>query len=59
MSTLLVRNTDILVTMGDDAREIRGGGLFARDGVIEQVGATSDLPKIANDTLDLLSLIHI
>jgi hypothetical protein len=40
MSTLLARNAEVLVTMDDDRREIPGGGLFARDGLIEQVGTT-------------------
>lgn len=40
MSTLLVKNATILVTMDDAGREISDGALFARDGFIEQVGAT-------------------
>ncbi len=35
MSTLLVKNAHLLVTMDDDRREIPGGGLFVRDRVIE------------------------
>jgi len=34
MTTLLVRNAEIVVTMDGARREIRGGGLFARDGII-------------------------
>ena len=33
----------MLVTMDTERREIRGGGLFVRDGVIEQVGETAVL----------------
>jgi 8-oxoguanine deaminase len=44
MSTLLVRNAAILVTMDHHRREIHDGGLFVRDGFIEQVGITSALP---------------
>jgi len=51
MSTLLVKNADLLVTMEADPcpehgrRELRipDGGLFARDNVIEQVGPTAEL----------------
>lgn len=53
MTTLLVRNADVLVTMDRDRREIRGGGLFARDGWIEQVGPTETLPEAADEILDL------
>ena len=53
MPTLLVRNAHILVTMDDAGREIRGGGLYARDGRIEQVGPTEALPRAADKTLDL------
>ncbi len=53
MTTLLVRNADILVTMDGARREITGGGLFVRDGVIEAVGTTADLPGSADDILDL------
>ncbi|HPD63136.1 MAG TPA: amidohydrolase family protein, partial [Anaerolineaceae bacterium] len=53
MSTLLVKNAHILVTMDDLRREIRGGGLFIRDGFIEQAGATDQLPATADEVLDL------
>ncbi len=53
MSTLLVKNAQILVTMDDHRREIPDGGLFIRDGFIEQVGPSSELPQDADETLDL------
>jgi len=53
MPTLLARNADVLVTMDPARREIAGGGLFVRDGVIEQVGPTSELPAAADEVLDL------
>ncbi len=53
MPTLLVKNATILVTMDDQRREIKDGGLFIRDGFIEQVGATSELPQAADEILDL------
>jgi cytosine/adenosine deaminase-related metal-dependent hydrolase len=53
MSTLLVRHADILVTMDDRRREIPDGGLFVRDGFIEQAGPTSELPNQADAVLDL------
>ncbi len=52
MTTLLIKNAYI-VTMDDHQREIPEGGLFIRDGFIEQVGATSELPATADEVLDL------
>ena len=52
MATLLVANADVLVTMDDDRREIRGGGLLARDGWVERVGPSSSLPDGADEVLD-------
>ena len=37
MSTLLLKGAEVLVTMDGARREIPGGGLYARDGVIEAV----------------------
>jgi 8-oxoguanine deaminase len=53
MSTLLVRNACLLVTMDDHRREIPEGGLFIRDGFIEKVGPSSELPASADEVLDL------
>jgi cytosine/adenosine deaminase-related metal-dependent hydrolase len=53
MSTLLIKNAAILVTMDDRRREISGGGLFVRDGFIEKVGPTSEIPSKADEVLDL------
>lgn len=53
MTTLLLRHAEILVTMDEGRREIADGGLFARDGWIEQVGPTSELPAEADQVIDL------
>lgn len=53
MSTLLIRNARVLVTMDDDGSEIADGGLFAVDGFIKQVGRTSELPETADSVVDL------
>jgi cytosine/adenosine deaminase-related metal-dependent hydrolase len=52
MSTLLVRNATVLVTMDDARQEIPGGGLYARDGIITAVGPSDTLPQTADDVLD-------
>ncbi len=53
MGTLLVRHASVVVTMDAERREIPDGGLFARDGWIEEVGPTADLPTEADDVVDL------
>ena len=59
MSTLLIRNARLLVTMDAQRREIEGGAVFARDGVIEAVGASADLPRTADETIDASGQIVI
>lgn len=59
MATLLIRHARLLVTMDAQRREIADGALFARDGVIESVGATADLPDTADVVLDATDQIVI
>lgn len=51
MPTLLLRHAEVLATM--DGSEIPDGALLARDGWIEAVGPTSDLPDAADEVVDL------
>lgn len=53
MTTLLISNASYVVTMDDHRREIPNGGLFVRDGFIEQVGPMNELPTEADEVLDL------
>ena len=53
MATLLAKNATIVVTMDGERRELRDAGLFARDGFIEQVASTDELPTSADVVLDL------
>ena len=53
MSTLLVKNAQVLVTMDDADTEIADGAMLVVDGFIEQVGRTDDLPDTADEVLDL------
>ena len=57
MSTLLLRHAELLVTMDDDDRRIPDGGLFVRDGVIEQVAPTAELPAEADEVIDASGMI--
>jgi len=52
MTTLLIRRARLLVTMDAQRREIEDGAVFVRDGVIEAVGASGDLPTTADEVID-------
>ena len=52
MSTLLIRNARLLVTMDAQRREIDDGGVFVRDHVIEAVGPSAELPQTADEVID-------
>jgi len=53
MSTLLLRNAEMVVTMDQQRREIPQGAVLIRDNVIESVGPTTDLPSVADQIIDL------
>jgi len=53
MSTLLLKNIDTLVTMDEARREINDAAVFCRNGVIEAVGKTSEMPEEADEVLNL------
>ncbi|MDH5502435.1 MAG: 8-oxoguanine deaminase [Acidimicrobiia bacterium] len=59
MSSLLIRNALVLVTMDDGGTEIAGGGLMAEDGWITQVGASSDLPGTADTVIDADGMVVV
>ena len=48
MRTLLIRNAEILVTMDDARREIRGGGVLCEDNRIVRVGPAEEMPDEAD-----------
>ncbi|MCP5000257.1 MAG: 8-oxoguanine deaminase [Hyphomicrobiales bacterium] len=52
MASLLLKNADMLVTMDSTRRELVGGGLYAEDGVVKQVGASDALPQSADRVID-------
>jgi cytosine/adenosine deaminase-related metal-dependent hydrolase len=57
MSTLLVKNAALLVTMDEGRRRIEGGGIFVRNNIIEAVGPTGELPQEADRVLDVSRMI--
>ena len=57
MSTLLVRNATLVVTMDAEGRQLPDAGLFVRDQVIEQVGPTAELPARADVVIDAREMV--
>ena len=59
MTTLLLKDAEVLVTMDNQRREIIGGGVFIRDGVIEAVGTSDQLPNDADQVLSLAGTVAL
>ncbi len=57
MTTLLVRDAEVILTMGDEPTQVKRGGLFVRDNVIEAIGPTDELPKEADEMIDARGMI--
>ncbi|MBI5878823.1 MAG: 8-oxoguanine deaminase [Chloroflexi bacterium] len=52
VKTTLIRHAHLVATFDDRRREIRDGAILVRGHLIEQVGATSELPSGADETID-------
>jgi len=52
LSSLLVKDADVLVTMDPDRRVIRGGSLYAEDGFVKAIGQSSDVDYSADRVVD-------
>lgn len=57
MATLLVQHALVLATFDSQRREIPDGGLFVRDHVIEQIGATDTLPQNADTIINARDMV--
>ncbi len=57
MTTLLVRNAALLVTMDEERRKIPDGGIFIRGNVIEAVGPTGLLPQEADRVINARDML--
>ena len=53
MSSLHLKNADVLVTMDEGRREIRGGGVYSEGNRIVAVGPTDTLPETADEVIDM------
>jgi 8-oxoguanine deaminase len=60
MATLLLKNIRHLATLDIQRREIQNGAIFVRDGIIEAIGTSQDMPQESpDDVLDLSNHIVI
>jgi cytosine/adenosine deaminase-related metal-dependent hydrolase len=50
--TLLIHHARVLATMDAARREIADGAVFVRDGVVEAVGPSAELPTTADEVID-------
>ena len=57
MTSLLVRNAALLVTMNDAGEQIAGGGLYCEGNVIQRIGPTEQLPSTADVVLDARDMV--
>ncbi len=53
MSSLLLRNATLVVTMDEERREIRDGAVLIEDNVIEAIGPSRDIPLRADRIIDI------
>jgi 8-oxoguanine deaminase len=57
MSTLLVKNATLVVTMDDADTRVPGGAVYVEDNVIRQVGPSADLPATADTVIDAANML--
>lgn len=57
MSTLLLKNAHLLVSMDDAGTNWPGGGIYVEDNVIQQIGPTAELPRTADTVVDAAGML--
>ena len=53
MSTLLIKNIEMLVTMDDQRRELQHSNIYINNGFIQAIGDAQDMPTTADEIIDL------
>ena len=53
MSTLTIRGAELLVTMDRQRTEIANGGMIIRNGIIEAINTSAELPQVTGEQIDL------
>lgn len=57
MSTLLLKNATLLLTMNDEKHRIPNGSIFIRDNIIEAVGPSAQAPQQADKVIDASGMV--
>src|ERR1043165_9084816 len=57
MSTLLVNNATLVVSMDDANNQWPDGGIYVVDNVVRQIGPTSELPGSADVVIDARDML--
>ena len=52
MSSLLIKNADLVITMNGNQPQVQNGAVYIEDNVIKQIGKTDQLPKTADKVID-------
>ncbi|QRN82819.1 8-oxoguanine deaminase [Chloroflexota bacterium] len=53
MSTLLLKNIEMLVTMDDQRRELQRTNIYINNGFIQAIGDAQDMPATVDEVIDL------
>ena len=53
MSTLLIKNIEMLVTMDDQRRELQHTNIYINNGFIQAIGDAHEMPATADEVIDL------
>lgn len=57
MTSLLIQHAELLVSMDDDDHRWTDGGIYVVGNVIQQIGATEQLPQSADQVIDARNMI--
>ena len=57
MSTILLKNAKVILTMDKKRREINNGSIFIRDGFIEKIGETTEITETADEVIDVQNML--
>jgi len=57
MTSLLIQHAELLVSMDDDDHRWTNGGIYVVDNIIQQIGATDQLPQSADQVIDARNML--
>lgn len=57
MASLLIQHAELLVSMDDDDHRWTNGSIYVVDNIIQQIGATAQLPQSADQVIDARNML--